>query len=420
MDHRGEIKTSDVGIAVAALRSGRCTKLTATHSSGGWGDAGVARLTDALGADGGGAVRSQRRHYAGAGLTHRDNADDDAGAHLRELNLPGNRITHVGAARLAAALEGGACPVLARLNLGDNRIADVGVARLAAALEGGACPALTCLRLGNNQITDAGAARLAGALAAGACPLLATLTLGGNRITAEAWAPLIRFFMDQRGGIKTSDVGLAVAALRSGRCTSLSSSGAAGWGDAGAARLADTLEAGGGGVCLRELDLFGNRITDAGAARLAAAFEGGACPVLVGIKMHGNRVTDAGAARLAAAVEGGACPALKYITLGVNQPGGVSAAGRAQVRAAIALGRLRGRLVQVRRRVRLYLHAGARLLRAYQEAQARLEFRPDGAGAQRAAASFAAATAAAAVTGKRKAPGAASGGAGVAEPPAKK
>ena len=75
------------------------------------------------------------------------------------------------------------------------------------------------------------------------------------------------------GEIRTHNIEAAVAALRSGRCTSLLGNSAR-WGDAEAARLADALEAGGGGATLRELHLGGNQISDAGAARLAGGLEG--------------------------------------------------------------------------------------------------------------------------------------------------
>ena len=75
--------------------------------------------------------------------------------------------------------------------------------------------------------------------------------------------------MDQRGKIITKDIGVAVAALRSGRCTRLGGY-SAGWGDAEAGRLADALEAG-GGARLEERTQGVNHIRDDGAGRLAAA-----------------------------------------------------------------------------------------------------------------------------------------------------
>merc|ERR1711969_492475 len=87
------------------------------------------------------------------------------------------------------------------------------------------------------------------------------------------------------GKITTRDIGVAVAALRSGRCTRLSGADAR-WGDAEAGRLADALEAG-GGARLEVLDLRYNSIGDDGAGRLAAAAESGACPELREIHLGG-------------------------------------------------------------------------------------------------------------------------------------
>ena len=89
MDAAGKIKTKDLDAAVAALRSGRCTRLSGWNAR--WGDAGIARLVDALEAGG------------GARLTH--------------LFLNSNHVGPAGAARLAGALESGQCPQLARLLL---------------------------------------------------------------------------------------------------------------------------------------------------------------------------------------------------------------------------------------------------------------------------------------------------------------
>ena len=59
MNADGKITTKDLDAAVAALRSGRCTALYGRRA--GWGDAGAARLADALAADGGrGGARRPR------------------------------------------------------------------------------------------------------------------------------------------------------------------------------------------------------------------------------------------------------------------------------------------------------------------------------------------------------------------------
>ena len=106
--------------------------------------------------------------------------------------------------------------------------------------------------------------------------------------------------MDARGRITTRDIGVAVAALRSGRCTYLNGFEAK-WYDAEAGRLADALEAG-GGARLEGLYLYGNNISNDGAGRLAAVVESGACPELRKIDLRGyGNVSRAVRARIAEA-----------------------------------------------------------------------------------------------------------------------
>ena len=79
---------------MAALRSGRCTRLNTPYPGAGWGDAEAIRIAEALEA-GGGAV-------------------------LRQLNLYRNPgIGAAGAARLVAAVTGGACPNLETFSIDD-------------------------------------------------------------------------------------------------------------------------------------------------------------------------------------------------------------------------------------------------------------------------------------------------------------
>ena len=105
--------------------------------------------------------------------------------------------------------------------------------------------------------------------------------------------------MDAEGKIMTDDIFVAVAALRSGRCTRLDTNGyrSAEWGDAEAGRLADALTTagggGGGGARLECLLLHGGEITDKGADRIAAAIESGACPALEQVVFLGG-VADIG------------------------------------------------------------------------------------------------------------------------------
>ena len=246
MNARGEIKTHDIDAAVAALRSGRCTKLR-TASAYAWGDADAGRLADALEA-GGGAV-------------------------LRKIDLRGQNIGAAGAARLVAAIT------------------------------------------------------------AGACPRIETLRLNKYHMDADALTPLGHLLLNEQGEVTTQELGVAVAALRSGRCTLFRGGWCADWGDAGAARLADALAADGGrgGARLRTLHLGGpygdefNKVGDAGASGLAAALAGGACPALVTLNLYNNEIGDAGASGLVAALASGACPALATLVLGSNEIGDAAA-----------------------------------------------------------------------------------------------
>ena len=74
MDASGAINTRDIGAAVAALRSGRCTRLYGSNAR--WGDAGIARLADALAAEGGGAgaraPEAQEQDRVGADVVARE------------------------------------------------------------------------------------------------------------------------------------------------------------------------------------------------------------------------------------------------------------------------------------------------------------------------------------------------------------
>eukprot|EP01051_Picozoa_sp_SAG22_P036867 SAG22_NODE_18088_length_293_cov_1.324742_1_plen_64_part_01 len=64
---------------------------------------------------------------------------------MTNLWLDDNGIGPEGAAAVAAALAGGACPCpgLATLSLGDNGIGPEGAVAVAGALQGGVCAGLT-------------------------------------------------------------------------------------------------------------------------------------------------------------------------------------------------------------------------------------------------------------------------------------
>ena len=112
-------------------------------------------------------------------------------AALCELHVGRCEVGDAGAAKLAAALQAGALPILKLLSLAQNVLGDEGCAALSDALRAGGAPRLTGLYLGKNQIGDTGAAALARALAVQACtPHLEQLYVFGNRLSAEGRAPL--------------------------------------------------------------------------------------------------------------------------------------------------------------------------------------------------------------------------------------
>ena len=105
--------------------------------------------------------------------------------------------------------------------------------------------------------------------------------------------------MNAEGHITTKDIKVAVAALRSRRCTRLiarfaRSSRCTRWSDADASRLSKALERG-GGANLVALDLRGHLIGDTGGMRLAEVLGAypRACPNLSELQLDGNAFTAA-------------------------------------------------------------------------------------------------------------------------------
>jgi len=127
--------------------------------------------------------------------------------------------------------------------------------------------------------------------------------------------------MKPDGSLDTTSIAEAEAALRTGRCTGLTTGPhGAQWGDGEFVRLAAALVAGrpgGGGGCpaLTKLELTGNACGDAGAAALAGAIEAGACPALEKLALYHNKIGDSGGRRLAEAAESRKCPRLRELEL---------------------------------------------------------------------------------------------------------
>lgn len=110
---------------------------------------------------------------------------------LSELSLHGGAgeddvLGDEGAERVS--LLGVHCPRLATLDLSSNRITDVGAGRLALAMRSGHFSALTALCLTENEVGDAGALELVQATQH--CPRFERLALGRNRLSYEGVAVL--------------------------------------------------------------------------------------------------------------------------------------------------------------------------------------------------------------------------------------
>ena len=101
--------------------------------------------------------------------------------------------------------------------------------------------------------------------------------------------------MDANGVCETKDISVAIAALRSGRCTELDAKGA-GFGDDEVIRIANTISKAGGATKLRGLFLYNNKIKDTGAIRLARALRH--CPALERILLDYNEISHVGAVTL--------------------------------------------------------------------------------------------------------------------------
>eukprot|EP00964_Phaeocystis_antarctica_P107776 scaffold72442_cov54-Phaeocystis_antarctica.AAC.4 len=160
-----------------------------------------------------------------------------------------------------------------------------GVQRLAEGLGAGALPAVTYLTL-VLHVGDAGASALAAALGRGALPRLKTLDLSSAAIGEAglvALAPALR-----------RRLALEELFLNNNP-----------FGDEGLAALLAPLPAGappptGALPKLKELNLRGTRITDAGCAAVVAALDSGALPALKGLYLD---MTPASAAAIATVYE---------------------------------------------------------------------------------------------------------------------
>ena len=293
LDLDGKIVTKDIAHAVSALKTYRCTTLDGYGA--GWANAEAVQIAAVI--------------------------EDGRAPNLARLIITQNDVGDSGAVRIATALDvpqekvflgPGRCPDLTTLALGNNKFSDVAVARFASAIGAGRFPKLASLGLSGNDIRDPGATTLAAAIEAGGCPNLVALALGGCGVS-------------DRGATRLA------AALASGQCGSLSELYMQNNDIAtpGVRALAAAIKAGG---CpkLTELFLFANEnVGDLGATHLAAAIDAGGCPRLEVLNLHRCGVSNPGAARLAAAVTAGGCPALRALDVGggaVGDPGGTALA----------------------------------------------------------------------------------------------
>jgi hypothetical protein len=184
-------------------------------------------------------------------------------ANLTHADLGGNDFTDRGLIALSRS------PHLAKLtalSVGGSAYGEAGVKALTAAPF---APVLAALDLSDSGL-DSGAVN---ALASGSFPAFKSLDLGGNAFGAEGWQTLAAapwFARLERFG-----------------------AGGCGLGDAGAHALASR-----GPLALRELDLRGNEITDAGVIALARS---GAFGKLTALRLGHNPFELSGVSALAAA-----------------------------------------------------------------------------------------------------------------------
>ena len=171
------------------------------------------------------------------------------------------RITTDDLATLGMLLSKGSLPRLRRLDLCSNGIADAGIHALCAGLSHGDAPSLTLLAVEDNPFGLEGAEVLAAALSRGAMTKLEDLFMGakvGQGIIALA-TPLRKL-----PALKELSLG----------CCGLS--------DEGLAALVKDLGKKDFSKLAR-LNLAGNEITDAAMAKLVAAINSGAMPMLTDV-----------------------------------------------------------------------------------------------------------------------------------------
>jgi len=153
-------------------------------------------------------------------------------------------------------------PMLRKLELSHNRFGDAGVQVLCDSLSRCIAPSLSWLTLGANQLGLAGTEALAAALCRGAMPKLEVLDLNvnplGDRGLAALIAPLRKLPMLKVLELTECEIG-----------------------DEGVASLVDNLGKD-DFKALERLYLGGNKITDAGMAKIVAAIDTGGLPKLVG------------------------------------------------------------------------------------------------------------------------------------------
>mmetsp|Transcript_42385 Transcript_42385/g.131210 ORF Transcript_42385/g.131210 Transcript_42385/m.131210 type:complete len:499 (+) Transcript_42385:30-1526(+) len=214
---------------------------------------------------------------------------------LRALNLSSTRLSNGSVQALLTLLPRAPATGLAALALSGNRLGDAGAAAVAKALV--SFPMLEELRLANNNISAEGLGALASALSV--APRLATLDLSA----VKAGAP------EERGALAAADAEALAAALKAlPELRDLSLDGR-GLGDAGARSLAEGLR---GAGKLTSLSLQMNGIGDAGSEALAEALAG--TPRLARLELSANRIGTAGAKALAAALR--RTPELEELFLG--------------------------------------------------------------------------------------------------------
>ena len=172
---------------------------------------------------------------------------------------------------------------------------------------------------------------------------------------------------------------------------------------------------------METIDFGLTNISDTGLIRLSETLEAGHCPeldwlVLSYVDRSGG--TNTGVGRLADALETGCCPKLADVTMALGaQEDGDEPIISDEMYERVQTARIRGRLVRVRRKLRLHAYAVEWFVSRYKAAKARVDFAPGGTGAQKAAASFAAAAAVGPPAAESAGGG---GGGGSGEPPAKR